>query len=59
MCIRDRPNAQGLTMEKIADAIIAVCGPVSYTHLYNHEEETKQAFHAQTEGSIYDEHLWY
>ena len=26
---------------------------------YNHEEETKQAFHAQTEGSIYDEHLWY
>lgn len=26
---------------------------------YNHEEETKQASHAQTEGSIYDEHLWY
>lgn len=26
---------------------------------YNHEEETKQVFHAQTEGSIYDEHLWY
>ena len=26
---------------------------------YNHEEETKQASHTQTEGSIYDEHLWY